>query len=122
MFDYLICEYPLPLEGANEWSYQTKSTPSQFLDNYQIDKQGYLWYESYETEDRSDSTATGFARWAGMMTRVNHKWERDYFTGEIRFYGPCEYLGDDNRWVEWSAYFIEGILKELVLIKDEQIE
>lgn len=116
MFDYLRCEYPLPVDGANELEYQTKDTPSQFLENYKIEKDGTLSYESCRYEDRSDQTLSGIMRLAGMMTRIVEGWEKVCFTGEIRFYTTIE---EDAKWIEFSSYFVDGKLKELVQIKNK---
>ena len=35
-FDYLRCEVPLPVNGANALDYQTKDTPAQLMDHYVI--------------------------------------------------------------------------------------
>lgn len=115
MFDYLHCEYPLPVDGANGLVYQTKDTPSQFIDHYKIKADGTLWHEDYEIEDRSDPNAEGLARIAGMMTRVNPCWMPvSDFIGEIRFYYYSE-----KRYLKWSAYFKDGKLVDLNLVKDE---
>lgn len=116
MFDWLKCDYPLPVEGANAISFQTKDTPAQFTDNYEIREDGTLWHEAYDIEDQSDPTKTGVERIVGMFATVNERWEPVPFTGEIRFYG---YLKDDGiqsdpeGWIEFSAYFHDGNLKEL---------
>ena len=39
------------------------------------------------------------------------------FIGEIRFYD----MGDDGGWIEFSAYFVKGVLKEVHLISDTRI-
>lgn len=115
MFDELRCAYPLPAEGANDLEYQTKDTPAQWLDRYEIDKDGNLFHEQYDTEDRSDPQATGFFALAGCQTRVNKRMVRVHdFTGEIRFYdcpGPDE-------WIEFSSYFINGQLQSVTLLQD----
>jgi hypothetical protein len=40
------------------------------------------------------------------------------FIGEIRFYTTYDL---DKNFIEFSSYFVNGILKELHLIKDEEI-
>jgi hypothetical protein len=59
MFDDLRCEYPLPAEGANALSYQTKDTPAQWMELYIIGADGRLMHEEYDTEDHSDPNAEG---------------------------------------------------------------
>ena len=104
MFDYLRCHYPLPVEGGAALEYQTKDTPAQWLDQYEIRTDGTLWHQDYDTEDRSDPSAEGFARLFGCATRVNERWEPVALTGEVVFYS-----GD----FEFSAYFVRGELKHL---------
>ena len=117
MFDYLKCKYPLPDAGDNDLEYQTKDTPAQFLDNYEIRADGSLWHLDYCIEDRSDPNAEGLARLVGRLSRVNERWEPVPFTGEIRFY--C-YV-DENQCTEFSAYFVNGMLNFLTPIGKEPI-
>lgn len=136
MFDYIKCHYPLPFEGANDLVYQTKDTPSQFMDNYEIREDGSLWYEYYELEDRSavglwlkknpDKTYDdapkylkkgGFPRvFLGKLSKRNKKWVKvDNFIGEIRFYSSVKDKNEPakDKWTEWSAYFEQGKLVRL---------
>lgn len=130
MFDNLRCKYPLPVPGANERTFQTKSTPARMLDLYEIREDGTLWHLDYDIEDRSEASKwleqnpgqelpehlRGLGALAGMMTRVNQRWEQLIgFIGEIRFY---EYL--DPGWIEFSSYFEQGKVARLNLIKNEQ--
>ncbi|MDP2171888.1 MAG: hypothetical protein Q8J96_15870, partial [Rhodocyclaceae bacterium] len=115
MFDYLKCKYPLPDAGDDDLEYQTKDTPAQFLDNYEIRADGSLWHLDYDIEDRSDPNADGLARLVGRLSRVNERWEPVPFTGEIRFY--C-YVGE-NQCTEFSAYFVNGMLNFLTPIGKE---
>ena len=115
MFDNLKCKYPLPVKGANKKIYQTKDTPAQFLDLYEIRKDGTLWHEAYDTEDKSNPEAEGLARIVGMMTRVNQRWESVNFTGEICFY---DFWEGEKGWIEFSAYFVNGKLNQLHLINN----
>lgn len=117
MYDELRCEYPLPAKDAQDRTYQTKDTPSQFLDTYIIRPDGTLWHELYDTEDRSDPNAEGLMRLFGSMTRVNQRWEQIAdFTGEISFYD----FADGGNWLEFSAHFKDGQLQQLNLVADER--
>lgn len=104
MFDYVRCDYPLPVEGAAKLQYQTKDTPSQFLDEYEIRADGTIWHQNYDIEDRSDPLAKGFERLYGMATRINKRWEPVALTGEVVFYA-----GE----FEFSAHFIDGKISYL---------
>lgn len=130
MFDDLRCKYPLPVEGANDLAYQTKDTPCQYMEMYEIREDGTLWVEEYDTEDQSvcgqwkrdfpgkpvpDDIAY---QMGGCMTRVNKRWEQvKNFTGEIRFYTNLDGKGKDRGWIEWSSYFFHGQLSVLHLIE-----
>ncbi len=91
MYDYIHCKYPLPIEGANELEYQTKDTDEQYLDHYEIREDGTLWLQINRDE-----------------------WKQDLFCGEICFYTNHE----NGKWIEFSAYFVDGILKHLQVISD----
>jgi len=104
MFDYMRCHYTLPVSGAEALEYQTKDTPAQYLDQYEIRADGTLWHQDYDTEDRSDPNADGFARLFGCETRINDRWEPVTLTGEIVFYAGA---------FMFSAYFVGGMLKHL---------
>ena len=102
LFDDLRCHYPLPIEGANALDYQTKDTPAQFLDRYEIRADGTLWHYAYEIEADPDE-ADRLHR-----SRRNRSWEPvEHFTGEIVFYSDT----DEGKWLEFSAYFVRGKLK-----------
>ena len=134
MFDDIKCKFPLPVAGANGLSYQTKDTPQQFLDLYEIRVDGTLWHQDYDIEDHSDAaiwtrehpgqkSPEGLSEFIGCMTRVNKRWEQQLtFTGEIVFYAM--YSGGDGKltnshkrdgWLVWSAHFVSGKLIHLAL-------
>jgi hypothetical protein len=118
MFDNLICKYPLPVDtDLSKEIFQTKNTPSQFLDNYEIREDGTLLHETYDIENRSNPNAKGITKFIGCMTRVNKRWEKvSDFIGEIRFYTT---LDGDKTLIEFSAYFVDGKMKEIHLIKEK---
>ena len=120
MFDNLICKYKLPTDRdlSNE-VFQTKNTPAQWTDLYEIREDGTLWHEIYETEDHSDPSKQGFARFFGCMTRVNKHWAPvSDFIGEIKFYTT---LDNNKAWIEFSSYFVDGKLKELHSLGEKEL-
>jgi hypothetical protein len=98
MYDELRCHYPLPVPGANERDYQTKDTPSQYLYHYEITAGGVLRHKEWDAEDGLGS------EWIGHPE----------FTGEVRFYN----IKDCGGWIEFSAYFVDGVVREMHLISD----
>lgn len=115
MFDELQCHYPLPVEGAKGLTFQTKDTPAQFIEKYEIREDGTLWHQIYDIEDRSDPNAEGLLRMAGCLSRGNSRWEREYLSGAMRFYTS---KGDE--WLEFIALFLEGVLREVRRVEEEQ--
>lgn len=115
MFDCVRCRYSLPLGGVQDLVYQTKDTPAQFMELYEIREDGSLWHEAYDMEDRSDPQAApgSLHAFMGCMTPVRQRWEpMSDFTGEVRFYTSR----NDDEWIEFSAYFVQGHLRQLETI------
>lgn len=111
MFDYLRCQYPLPVEGANALEFQTKDTDAQYLDLYELREDGTLWHEAYDLRTEDDESAPlGIYQY-----RDNPRWEQEPITGEIRFYTSR----GNGAWIEFSAYFAEGKMRELHVIADK---
>lgn len=117
MYDDLVVKVPLPdwPEGITQGEFQTKSLECM-LDDYELREDGTLWHETYEIEDRSDPNAIGIHRLAGMMTRINQRWEQVTLTGEVRFH---DYFAEENLFIDYSAYFVDGRLTELHRIKED---
>ena len=129
MFDNIRCKYPLPLDGLNDRVFQTKDTPAQLLDLYEIKEDGTLWHEQYDIEDHSRAAMwerdnpgqvapKELGPFLGCGSAVNKRWEPEPMTGEICFYDfPT---GDhlDGGWLEFSAYFVDGEIREINLIKN----
>ncbi len=117
MFDNLKCKYTLPTDiDLKDVVFQTKDTPSQFCDMYEIREDGTLWHEEYDIEDHSDPNGEGVMKFIGSITKVNSRWEFvNDFIGEIRFY-----VGHNENWIEFSSYFVDGQLKQIHLIKEKE--
>ena len=54
MYDELRCHYPLPVEGANARDYQTKDTPCQYLNHYEITTDGVLRHKEWGVAQGGD--------------------------------------------------------------------
>ena len=85
MFDYLHCK--LPQVNKPDMRFQTKCTPSQYLELYEIREDGTLWHQNCESME----------------------WSRlEDYRGEIVFYEETE-----DEWFEYSAIFIGGKVIDL---------
>lgn len=103
MFDYLKCEFPLPLTQYNglDLSFQTKDLGS-FMDDYKIDNQGLLWRKL---------TGGLFGEDIDPNTAVADPWEVSSYTGELTFYTSVDKkLNLPHEWIEFNAEFMEGLL------------
>lgn len=99
MFDYIKCEYELPIPGANELpGYQSKCTPSQQLDLYTIKADGTLWETCYDRETKSF---------------LPEKFLSD-FSEAINFY--TNYGPDEAFWIEFEAYFVNGRITKIEIV------
>lgn len=106
MFDYIR------FDGQE---YQTKDTPNQLLDYYEI-RGMFLYEETYDAKWIDEKEHL----FGGYMEKYNEKWEKcENFTGEIRFY---RHLDKEYKiWEEFSAYFIKGELKKLVKFEENEV-
>ena len=115
LFDHIRCKYKAANGPDPKCLYQTKDTPAQYLEEFEIREDGTLWhhkpasYEDVRTEE--EKNLPGLASLCGMSTPVGHQWvQLPTFTGEVCFYGlNCE----------WSAYFVKGQIKHLERIDDD---
>lgn len=108
MYDSIYCRYPLPGLGVLDDEFQTKDTPPQFLEVYEIREDGTLWHQEYDVVDRSDPEATGLRRICGIMARENLRWAQEWYTGTIQFY-TCR----EGKWIEFVAEFLGGKLQQI---------
>lgn len=109
MFDYI---------RYKDIEYQTKDTPAQLLDNYEIRTVGSLWHEEYDIEVIEDDSLPLKIAW----NQINKRWVFcSDFIGEIRFYREDTEAGGykANKWIEYSAYFYNGYLREIHLLENK---
>lgn len=96
VFDYITSKYPLPAEGANAETYQTKSLDRD-MGMYEIREDGTLWRRTFLSEDER-FFLSGSPRWVQAVD----------FTGEVVFRG-----GKISDPLDWSAYFVDGKLVQI---------
>ncbi len=107
-YDELRVLYPLPV-GGKDVEFQTKSTRAMFCDQYELRDEGTLWHHAYDSEvEQSADNPLGF-----VMRCSNHRWEREAWTGALRFYAS---IGEDG-WLEYAAWMVDGVLRDLQLLE-----
>lgn len=95
MFDEIKCYAKTGVRGSNQHTYQTKDTPKQTMDVYEIRQDGSLWHEIYDGPEISERKPIG--------------WERSDYSGEIIFYTNTK-LG----WLEFVSTFKNGELQKII--------
>jgi hypothetical protein len=131
MFDYIKCEYPLPLPtdlgeakdvDFNGLIYQTKDLNNS-LESYKIDKDGNLWIKETETEwIEGNPNGKTFSERFGHAELIKEWLEPITYTGEVVFYEGLQYseqANDDwknDYWVEYKAIFVAGKIVKIELV------
>jgi len=102
MFDYLRYE---------DKQYQTKDTPQQCIDTYEI-RGNELWWRKVEYEWVEEKDWI----FSGHLNEVSHEWLFcDRFDGVIDFYREDKDNGgwEKNAWIEYHALFNNGKMIKL---------
>ena len=127
MFDYVYCEYPLPLpeeaKDFKDWNGFKKGviTPldwekfefqsrdfGRLLEKYTIEEDGQIYKEIIERELVEDGKGdVTMVERNGGIEKVTH-------TGEVYFYG-MHMEEEYDYWIEFKALFWKGDLKEIHL-------
>lgn len=105
MFDTVACRYPLPRKVADADDFQTKDTPAQFLDHYEIREDGTLWHEAYDLQRTGGPSILDC-----HLERLNRRWEPVDFDGELAIYAFGEEPGD---WIEFLFTFQNGRVRSV---------
>lgn len=113
-YDELICECKMPIEGCNETVFRTISMVNPKIDFFKIGKDKQLYKQRYDLDGSGDRLINAIDPFEEAKTRVNKRYEKNHYTGEVRFY---ESDSEVQIRLEFSAYFINGKLKELVHIQ-----
>lgn len=133
MFDYIKCEYKLPLsdelkELKINWkdiSFQTKDLENCLLD-YKISQSGELietikkYEHSYYTEEDRKSGKVKPWDIVKESRLISEKTESVNFHGKINFGEILDFSDEEDIWVDFEAYFIYGKLDKIELSKVEK--
>lgn len=118
MFDEVRCLYPLPWPAEElaglEW--QSKCTPAQYIDDYEIRADGTFWHEAYTVRFEEDPKApVGFR----IYRDIPH-WEQVPWEGELEMHAGRELPGEPGR-VHYSVrfWFRDGLVRDMIAHKDE---
>jgi hypothetical protein len=106
MFDYF---------HYNGKMYQTKDTPAQALETYELRDDG-LWYKDTEREWEDTEDALSF--FGGYLKEISHEWRKLIsYDGLIHFYdyhrNPDGTIHDE----EWKVLLMDGNILKLERLK-----
>lgn len=111
MFDEVKCKYALDCPEVQDALFQSKDTPVQYLDKYEIREDGTLWHEDYDVRwEESDDSPLGF-----WMHKDNKRWVQVPFVGELEIHHLVR-NDDGSRGVYYSFqfWFRDGVVKDLI--------
>lgn len=125
MFDYIKCNYKLPLPQEpleykllRDQLFQTKSLDN-CLNTYMIDEKGLLWKECSEIKIiRGDENSDSFFGRIDRVETVKSWYEPEHITDTIEFYDY--YQNDDNEYdynITYKAVFIQGEIHSIEIVE-----
>ena len=112
MFDEVICHYPLPWPEVQDSIWQSKNTPSQYLDRYEIRSDGTLWLEAYTSRWEEDaSSPLGF-----RLYRDDVHWVQvSDVGGELEIHTFVEHADHPGgQWYRVLFWFRNGTVKDMI--------
>lgn len=119
MFDIVRIQFPIPWPEVQDVIWQSKSTPAQYLDSYEIREDGSLWHEAYdERVEKTDKAPMGC-----WIHQENQRWERELLDGEIE----CdEYIEHNGRpgglCYSCRFWFRKGVIADVIFERRDTAE
>ena len=112
MFDEVICHYPLPWPEVQDSIWQSKNTPAQYLERYEIRADGTLWHEAYtERFEKDASSPLGF-----RLYRDDVHWVQvSDVGGELEIHTFVEHADHPGgQWYRVLFWFRNGTVKDMI--------
>lgn len=109
LFDEVRCKYPLLAPKVQSELFQSKDTPSQYLDLYEIREDGTLWHDAYDLRIEDDDSSPMGIR----MHRDNPRWKQVLYEGELEIH-HCVGTAPDGTWYSFRFWFRNGIVKDMI--------
>ena len=94
LFDEVRCPYPLNCPEVQDAIFQSKDTPTQYFDQYEIRVDGTLWHEAFDHRD-------------------NVRWEQVMIDGEIEIHHA---IGEapNMKWYSFRFWFRDGVVRDMI--------
>jgi hypothetical protein len=115
MFDEVRIKYPLPWPEVQDALWQSKDTPEQSLDLFEIREDGTLWHEQYAARvEETDESPLGF-----YIHRDNPQWRRIGFNGSIEVHHGIEHEDGGLTWYSATFWFKDSTVADTIFKKTE---
>jgi hypothetical protein len=121
-YDELICECDMPIEGCAGIVFHTDSMSDPRGVLFKVGRDKQLYQKIYQRDETNASAELLLPPENEVKNDIKNRFEKSHYTGEIRFFDSAE--SDDSEYgrLTFSAYFINGMLKELVHISGAKIQ
>ena len=116
MFDEVRLKIKIPWPEVQDSLWQSKDTPRQYLDTYEIREDGSLWREEYDErcEDDKDSPY-GIA-----IYHDNKRWVPEPWDGELEVHEFVQHEGRSSGWsYSIQFWFRGGQVKDAIYSKHD---
>lgn len=126
VFDYVKFEYPLPDPERQDWEWQSKDTPAQYMEFYRVTKDGLLIHEAvhYEAVPEEERPYWNTPEWemplmqfVGSIRTVSDGDEVVDYHGDIIVVGGQK--GHYEQIVQYRCRFTNGRLEWIREIREE---
>ncbi len=110
MFDEVRIRYQLPWSEVQREIWQSKETPTQFGDQYEIREDGRLWHEAYDMRFEDDPEEL-LGVW---IHKDNVRWEQEVWNGQIECHTGFEHPEPSYSVRFW---FRDGVVADMICEK-----
>ncbi len=114
LFDEVRCKYPLEFPLAQDFLWQSKTTPEQYLASYEIREDGTIWQRSFVTE-----YPMHFGLPEDGLPRKVETWTKVRYTGEIEIHHLHKSAAGQDWWYSVQFWFRDGTVKDMVCHKQK---
>ena len=111
LFDDVRVKYQLPWPEVQDNMWQSKDTPAQYLDLYEIREDGTLWHQAYDERLEENSKYP--------IGRDNKRWEQVKFTGELEIHEIIQSKASVGMYYSCRFWFRSGVVHDVTFVARE---
>lgn len=111
MFDELTILFELPWPEVQDSLWQTKDTPAQSMDYYEVREDGTLWHHRYDERlIRDEVSPIGRS-----CHRIHRDWKQVDYSGELE----CHEHTPGGVWYIIRFWFVGGVVADAIYTKSD---